>query len=212
MDAVRASFGTAFHAPTITDLYYPFFGNPDLRPEKSRSYEVGYTRTAGTVKVDLSLFENDIRDLIQYDFVANQAGNIGRARTRGVETGVSVPLSESLLARVSYTYLEATDLDTGLALVRRPTHRGSLDLVWNEGAWTAQGSAIFTGRRADIDSATFARVEDSSFVRIDLSTSYRWDGISPFLRVKNLADKHYAEADGYPAPRRRIEGGISTSF
>ncbi|HWC65292.1 MAG TPA: TonB-dependent receptor, partial [Thermoanaerobaculia bacterium] len=88
-DAIRASWGTAFRAPSIGELYYPFFGNPDLDPERSRSVELGFTHIAGRARLDVALFRNDIRDLIQYDPVRQTNGNVGRARTEGVEAEAS---------------------------------------------------------------------------------------------------------------------------
>src|SRR5262249_50391224 len=38
----RAAYGEAFRAPQIGELYLPFFGNPDLHAEHSRSTELGY--------------------------------------------------------------------------------------------------------------------------------------------------------------------------
>ena len=47
---LTASYGTAFKAPTFNDLYYPFCSNPDLKPETSRSANLGLSQrgNAGT--------------------------------------------------------------------------------------------------------------------------------------------------------------------
>lgn len=211
-DSLRASFGTAFRAPAIGELYYPFSGNADLQPEKSRSYDVGYTRRAGKTELDLSLFRNDIRDLIEYDFVTNVNANIGKARTEGIEASLQTPIVRDLLVRVAYTWLKATDQTTGLPLLRRPRNRGSLDLAWNHGRWSATATAIFTGRRADVDSATFARAQDPSNTRVDFTARYHQGAVAPFVRILNLTDRRYAEANGFPAPRRRIAAGLTVSF
>ena len=38
---VLLTYSEGFRAPTFNDLYYPQFGNPDLKPEYSKSYEIG---------------------------------------------------------------------------------------------------------------------------------------------------------------------------
>jgi vitamin B12 transporter len=211
--AIRASFGTAFRAPSIGELYYPFFGNPNLAPERSRSFEVGASHSAGKVQLDVALFRNDIRDLIQYDPVRQTNGNVGRARTEGGEASASAPIAGGVGARLTYTYLRAVDETTGQPLTRRPRHRGSLDLRRSEGLWTTSATLLYVGRRTDFQSVfPFGSVEDPSILRVDLHAEYRLGAVSPFLTVENAADRHYEEASGYPARRRRIWGGLIAAF
>jgi vitamin B12 transporter len=210
--ALRASYGAAFRAPSIGELFYPIGGNPDLSPERSRSYEIGLAQRAGGVELDVAVFRNDVRDLIQYDFASNLNENVGRARTEGVELSAGAPLAGNLRGRLSYTYLRAVDRETGLPLARRPRHRGSIDVAWSPSDLTASVRAVFVGRRADIDAATFRTIEDPSYLRLDAHVSYRLGPVAPFLRVDNLTDRRYAEADGFPAPRRRVAAGVSADF
>jgi vitamin B12 transporter len=213
-DSLRASFGTAFRAPSIGELYYPFYGNPDLSPERSRSYEVGYTRRSEPVELNVALFRNDVHGLIQPDGSTFLAVNVGRARTEGGEFSASAPIGSGLRGRISYTYLKAIDRTTGLGLLRRPRHRGSLDLAWTRPGWSADLAAVLVGRRPDIKAGTYPaeRIEDPSYLRLDFFASYRLGSFSPFLRLENLADRRYSEADGFPAPRRRIAGGVRADF
>ena len=54
----------AFRAPSFNELYYPFFGNPNVQPEKARSVEGGveYSGAIGLVRV--TVFETDYSNLI----------------------------------------------------------------------------------------------------------------------------------------------------
>ncbi len=211
--SVRASYGTAFRAPSIGELYYPFFGNPNLDPERSKSYEIGATRAAGRTRIDVAVFRNEIRDLIQYDPVRQTNGNVGRARTEGVEASAAGPIAGALRGRISYTFLRAVDETTGEPLVRRPRHRGALDLTWSGGPWLASASMIYVGRRPDFQSAfPFGPNEDPSYLRVDFHAEYRLGSFSPFLTVENAGDRRYEEASGYPARRRRVWGGLIAAF
>ena len=211
--AVRASYGTGFRAPSIGELYYPFFGNPGLLPERSKSFEVGFLHSAGAVSFDLAAFRNDIRDLIQYDVVRQTNNNIGRARTEGIEVSAAAPLFEDLRARLSYTYLHAVDEVTGDPLIRRPRHRASLDLLWTSGPWTASATLLYVGRRSDFQSTfPFGTVEDPSYLRTDFHAEYRFGSFSPFVTVQNATDRRYEEASGFPARTRRVLGGLIASF
>jgi vitamin B12 transporter len=210
--ALRAAFGTAFRAPSIGELFYPYSGNPDLKPEKSRSGELGWNLRRGAIEADIAVFRNDVRDLIQYDFATNSNGNVGRARTEGAEASFSAPIAPSLRARLSYTYLRARDEAADEPLLRRPRHRGSFGLSYSDGPWQASGTLLFVGRRADVDAATFARVEDPSFARVDAFVRYSFGSIAPFVRLTNVTDRRYAEASGFPAPRRRVMAGLEARF
>jgi vitamin B12 transporter len=213
LTALRASYGTAFRAPSIGELYYPFSGNPSLDPERSRNFELGASRRAGAFGLDLSLFRNELRDLIEYDFVTNTNANVGRARTDGFEVSAQDALGRDLHARATYTYLRAIDESTGLALVRRPKHHASVEASWSPSAFLVTARVLYVGRRPDVDAVTFARVEDPSTIRLDALLRYRISGgLSTFLRVENLADRKYAEVNGFPAPRRRIALGLEGSL
>ena len=73
--------------------------------------------------------------------------------------------------------------------------------------------AVFVGRRADVRAlATTERIEAPSYVRFDLYARYRIGAFAPYLRAQNLTDRGYAEVEGFPAPGRRIAGGLEVSF
>ncbi|HEX5854845.1 MAG TPA: TonB-dependent receptor, partial [Thermoanaerobaculia bacterium] len=117
---LRAAAGSAFRAPSTGELYFPFSGNPSLRPEKSRGWEAGVEKTlAKGFVAEATLFWNDVRDLIEFDAATLTNQNIGRVRTRGVEVALRTPVGARSFVRASYTYLDAKDLDAGTFLVRR---------------------------------------------------------------------------------------------
>lgn len=215
---LRAAAGTAFRAPSTGELYYPYSGNPALRPEKSNGYEVGVERTlAKGVVAEISGFWNDIRDLIEYDAAAtfmNQ--NIGRARTRGVEVALRTPVGARSIVRASYTYLDAKDLDANEFLVRRPRHRASATYATtfvSGGAFSLTG--MWVGARPDRDAADFTKlVEDASYLRVDTAVTLPplIFSLAPFVRVTNLLGRDYAEASGFPAPGRRFLAGLAAAF
>lgn len=210
---IRVSAGRAFRAPSVGELLYPFSGNPNLQPERSTSYEVGVERYLPNGRVEVSFFWNDLRDLIVYDFAANKNENVGRARTRGIETGWRHRLFDSLDLDVGYTYLDATDRSTNLALLRRPRHRAFLSASWRPiERLTVSPRATFSGSRADVDPLTFSRVRNPSFVRYDLFVRYELVRVAPYARLENLADRAYDEARGYPAPHRRYALGLELRY
>jgi len=215
---LRAAVGTAFRAPSTGELYYPYSGNPALRPEKSNGYEVGVEKSVGKGLVaEVSGFWNDIRDLIEYDATStfmNQ--NIGSARTRGVELALRTPVGARSTVRASYTYLDAKDLDANALLVRRPRHRASATYATtfvSGGAFSLTG--MWVGARPDRDAADFTKlVEDASYLRVDSAVTLPplVFSLAPFVRVTNLLGRQYVEASGFPAPGRRFLAGLASAF
>ena len=83
---LMATWGTAFHAPSFNDLYFPFgFGNPDLRPEQSRSIELGLDGAEQRLRWSLHVFQTNIEHLIAFDPVLFIPVNLDESRIRGAE-------------------------------------------------------------------------------------------------------------------------------
>ncbi len=206
---LRASAGTGFRAPSVGELYYPFSGNPNLQPERSVSYDVGVERQLGKVHAEVSLFWNDYRDLIVYDFALSENFNVGRARSRGIEVGGRGDIGAGVALDAGFTYLQATDLGTGLALIRRPRDSAFVGLVLHPlAALEIAPRAVFVGRRPDNDALTGRRTEDASYLRFDLAARYPLGTLVPYLRVQSLTDRAYAEVNGFPATGRRYSVGL----
>lgn len=205
----RISAGRAFRAPALGELFFPFTGNPDLEPERSTSLEAGFERYFSKGRLEASVFSTRIRDLILFDFATFRNENRGLARARGVELAVrGKPHPKAELA-AGYTWLDTEDRATGQPLLRRPRHR----VFASVGArpvspLTVTLTGLFNGRRQDIDALTFERIEAPSYVRYDLYVRYEAERLAPYLRIENVADRAYEEADGFPAPRRRFAAGV----
>ena len=80
---LSATASTGFNAPTFNDLYYPFGGNPALRPERLKSAELAQYAVAGQ-ELRATFFDNRYTDLFGFDANFDRI-NIGRARIKGLE-------------------------------------------------------------------------------------------------------------------------------
>ena len=164
---LRATYGEAFRAPSLADLYYPGFSNPDLQPEDSRSYELAVEGGSGGWRTMVALFENDLDNLIEFDFATFVPQNLGRARARGVEG--SLALRRGLFdGRLVATWLDAENLDTGGPLLRRPEESASLVVFVRPGNLTVGGVARYVGDRTD-----FGDVALAAYTTVDLSLALR---------------------------------------
>ncbi|HUK11692.1 MAG TPA: TonB-dependent receptor [Thermoanaerobaculaceae bacterium] len=215
-DGVRrawASYGRAFRAPSLGELYYPFSGNPSLRPERSRSFELGAAFPVPAARGALQVvgFSNRETDLIDFDLVAFRFANISRALQDGVEASWIAAVGTRGRVEAALTWLDARD-GSGAPLLRRPTWSGALALIAPLGGGV-EGSAslVWVGARTDADPLTFADVRQPGFATVNLAAKVPLASrFSARLRIENAADRSYEEVRGYPAPGRRVMVGLET--
>jgi vitamin B12 transporter len=211
---IHASIGTAFKAPSLEDRYGASFfsgftvfqGNPDLDPEKSRGWEVGIEQPllGERLRLGVTYFQNRIRDLIETTADFSTLENVGRARTDGFESFVSLRLGDRLFARVDHTYLSAENRDTGQDLLRRPSHTlsGRLEVRPTRRSNLGLG-VLYVGHRKDVDpdALTLERVSLGGYTVVDVDAGYEVnDHWKLFGRIDNLFDRDYRDPDGFQSP------------
>ncbi|HZV62122.1 MAG TPA: TonB-dependent receptor [Methylophilaceae bacterium] len=192
-----ASYGTAFKAPSFNDLYFPFFGNPQLKPEKSRNIEASLRYEDSNRNLSLTVYENKIRDLIAVDLVLFQPFNVNDALIRGMTLAGSQRWNSWLL-RGNIDVQSPRDENTDTLLVRRANRHASFNLSREWGNWRF-GSEMITSSMRYNDAQNTQRLP--GYAIFNLTTDYK---ISPDwklqARVNNLLDKDYALAyDGDPS-------------
>jgi vitamin B12 transporter len=152
---LMASYGTAFHAPTFNDLYYPpFYGiasaNPDLKPEKSRSAELGLAQQLNGWHWALNAYQTRIDQLITLD--SNYyPRNINQARIRGLEAQLGTTLDGWRMQ--GYLTLQQPlsqgGANQGHWLPRRPERTARLDLDRRLGAFGVGATVYAAGHSYD---------------------------------------------------------------
>ncbi len=207
----RAAFGRGFRAPSLGELYYPFFGNPNLSAESNRSYEAGFDKVIGRDGLfSLTYFNSRYRNLITFDPLTFISQNVGRVRSDGIEAGATQHVSANVYSSFSYTYLHRNeDEGTGLRLLRRPKHSGSITTGYRSSAIDTNIAILHTGEREDsLSIFPFSRTTNRAYTTIDANMQYRLSRLTPFVKIENLLDKRYEEVVGYVSPGRRVIVGL----
>lgn len=230
---LRASFGQGYRVPNLKERHYLFdhsslgyvvIGNPDLKPESSTSLQLGADfRIGRSLSLEANLFQNKIRDLIQTDLdsyaviggIAQYSyGNIARARTRGVETGLRWQALERLGLNTSYTFTQTRDLDAGRELTRRPRHILRAGADWN---FTPASTLSLRARYQSselVDSASNGR--SPAWATLDLSASHQLGGgVSVSGGVSNVFDRQrdFTDANDFgPLAGRYVYLGVRYAF
>jgi vitamin B12 transporter len=205
---VVAQASTAFRAPSFNDLHYPFFGNPNLAPEKAKSVELGLRYANAGARASLALFRTRTRDLIQYDFTTSQAGNVARARAEGVEFTAGATLGPWRIDG-NAAWLDARDEATEARLLRRAPWTVNLGLFHDQGRWRLGGEAGWVDKRVDVDLNTFARKDLPAYTLLRALLQFKATArLTLKLRVENLLDQTYTLVDGYRTAGRAAFAGI----
>ncbi len=204
---VHTSYGTGYRAPTLSDLYFPGFSNPNLDAEKSQSYDVGFETTTSYFKSDITFFYNNFDDLISFDVLTNAPENIQSAYATGIESKVSFKVSQYVEPTLSYTYLDSENRDSNSVLPRRARHQGGLSLrVLPVDNLVLRTDVIGIADRIDSDGKNM-----DDYILVNAVTEYSgFDYLTPYIRVQNLLDKDYQEIPGYGTYGASIIFGIQT--
>jgi len=204
----HGSLGTGFRAPALAENLFAF-GNPDLRPEKSKGWDVGVSKSFldGVVTLDATYFRNDIIDLIVFDFDTFALSNVGLVRTSGVELTGDLQLTPTTLLRGNYTHTDAINRLTDQQLFRRPRDKGGVELqqrLFNDRA-SIGIMALLVGPRLDTG---FQRLDRYGLV--NLTGRYQWtDQLELFARLDNVFNERYAEVRGYGVPGVNGYAGVN---
>ncbi|MEE3624935.1 TonB-dependent receptor [Nitrospirillum sp. BR 11752] len=215
---LKASVGSGFKAPSLSEMFqdYPafgFFGNPNLKPESSTGYDLGVEQdmAAGRVQVGATWYHIDFTDLITQNASFTSYANIGKAHSQGMEGFVAVRPLETVTVRLDYTYTQAYDDVLNQELLRRPRHKGSVDVRWQatdrlslDGEVVAVGSFIDGNRDFSIP-----RLKAPGYATVDLAANYDFsEMVTVYGRITNLLDKDYQSPTGFLRPGRGIFGGV----
>lgn len=202
----KGNFGTGIRAPDFTENFAAsssFAGNPDLKPEKSVSFDLGVERRffRDRLGIEVNYFKNRFKDVIRFvncsdlqpspprpclalqDPFAGTFVNIGESRVQGIEAAVNWQIGWGLALRGEYTYMdgeltrserpEHPVFGTHQPLIRRPKHAGAASAEYRGERLHVSVSGLFVGPRADSDFTGLGLTRSPGYARVDLAASYR---------------------------------------
>jgi vitamin B12 transporter len=233
---IRGSYGEGIKAPSFIENFgtgSPFvIGNPNLQPEQSRSFEIGFDQPVlkGLADLSITYFNQRFKDLIAFVGGSPSFENVQKAKAEGVELAARIRPGYGLTVVGTYTFLDTkvlendiggTELVVGAPLVRRPEHSGSLtiDQIWDR--LHATLTVTFVGDRQDLDFRTFPapRVTNPGYTTVDVAASYlllkdryRLRELTLFGKILNLFDEKYEQVFGFSSPGTTFLLGLKGSL
>ena len=231
---LRGSAGTGSKAPTFTERYgffedY-FVGNPDLKPESSKGWEIGFdTRWANDrYQLELAYFDQDLEDEID-GFVYDPDTGFFTARNKdsdstrkGVEAVFDMRLAKTFTLIATYTYTDAKEenpMGKKVVEVRRPKHMASLTTNYyfadNRGNFNLNINYVGSQQDDFFSPTSYVaeRVDIDAYTLVNLAGSWKLTkSLDLTARVTNLFDKEYEEVLGFVRPGRAVYAGLRGRF
>lgn len=222
----KASYGTAFRAPSLFDRFgvdsFGYIGNPNLKPESAQGWEAGFTTTlpafgqADFVSFGATYFNEQIQNLIVAVFTPiDTAVNVGSAHIQGVETELNLHPATWLLLQAAYTFTDAQNADTGQRLLRRPQNTASFNAAITPlPHLTIAPELLITGAFQDFlvddgGNATGNIVSSPHGVIANITVTY---DVNPRVQLyangRNIFGSRFEPVNGYQTPGPSFLGGV----
>ncbi|MEM6909018.1 MAG: TonB-dependent receptor [Pseudomonadota bacterium] len=221
---LRASYGEGFKAPSLFQLFSDF-GNPDLTPEESDSWDIGVTHSFldGRAQIGVTYFERDGRDEIIFVGCTNNPlpacndpanprpfgtyDSIARTSADGWEFGVALKPVDGFDVALNYSIIDAFDDVTGNRLPRRAEETASLVLDYRmENGFGIGATVLVVGD--SFDNTTNTRPVDG-YALADVRVSYGiTENLELFGRIENVTDEEYETVLNFNQPGRTVFGGV----
>ncbi|AJQ94484.1 TonB-dependent receptor domain-containing protein [Gynuella sunshinyii] len=190
------SYGTAFRAPTVNELYWPnsdpyYHGNPDLKPEKSRNYELTLKGQTELIDWSYTIFRTEITDMIETAYNSDTGislpENIDKAEISGMETVLGAYLY-GFDVNLTSTALQAIDTKTDKHVNGTADITENLSISRSFADVTVKSDFLYdSGRYVDNDNSTL-----DSYLIVGLELNYHpKESINIGFRVNNVTDKEY---------------------
>lgn len=149
---IKANYGDGFKAPSVSQLYYDLAmqmgpgnwvhltGNPNLKPEKSKSWDLGVEAEFGKGYGSLTYFDNDVDNLIasipkgkdSKGYNLYRYENVNKARIKGLENTLGYRFNDTLEFKVTSTLLDAKDTSAGKDLTQRARLSQIYQLIYDD--------------------------------------------------------------------------------
>ncbi|MDD5242072.1 MAG: TonB-dependent receptor [Sulfuricella sp.] len=202
--------------PSLSDRYNTAFGkyveNPNLQPEESVNYEIGYQGTLWkNTKAEAAIFRSDVTDKIQTWYpnpnLSCTAGtnvcqirNVGEVRYDGIELGLRSQLTTQLELGGNYTYLDPKNVSNPTTKVTDvPKRKLAVHALYHPNDATDLVAFV------ENNSTRWASdtVELGGYTTLNLKAAYRpMKAVTLEAGVNNATDQNYALANGFPQPGR----------
>jgi vitamin B12 transporter len=219
---VFANLSTAFRAPSLDELFAPFYGNRSLETEKSLSWDAGfgYTSANKVFSTRVAVFARRVKDVIVYKLVnpltfEGRYFNANEQQEEGLEAELRYQPFKKLHITANYTNVQGRSKDgtkTEENLFRRPRNVLNAQLQYEPSQrWLLSTAVKAMGKRSDIGFPD--PISLGAYYTADLYVAYRCSGnLQLYADVRNITDQVYFDINGYNNRRINVMLGVQLRF
>lgn len=203
----KTSYGKGFRAPTISLLYMDMrrkmgsktvtvLGNPNLQPEETTSFEFSLEAERDNNWAKISYFNNDVTNLISTERLATTSTetksryiNINKAQINGIETEIGRKLNKNFSVKLTNTYLDATDKNTGARLTDRAKNISSLQLEYADNTAKPLSITLWQEWLNDYNyiPSGATKAQDFNYSSLNLAVHKTWNkSFSSYVGIDNI--------------------------
>lgn len=223
---IRGAYGTGIKNPTNFELFgfnpTRFIGNPALKPESSRGWDIGLEQIFLNERARLAVtyfkarLADEIFTAFLPGFVSTPQNRTSISPRQGIELSLDARLAPPLSLNGSFSWIDAEE--AGERELRRPRVTAALGLTYRfiDERVSATLAMRYTGTQDDSEFVsttpqTRARLDD--FLLVNLSASFDLTPrVTLFGRIENLLDQSYEEIFSYRSPGRSAYAGTRLRF
>jgi len=203
--SLLANFGNAFKAPSFNDLFFPNFGNPNLKPEESTSFETGLAGDHDWMQWEIRAYHTNIDNLITptmdpitFNFSAE---NVGKAQIDGIEAEIGTQLM-GWNSKLNMNLISPKNRESNLRLPRRAEKTLSYDLSRSFGQFDLGAHVLAQADRFD---DTQNQIKVAGYVTVDLRSAYHLSkNWTLSAKLNNLLDKNYQTVNTFNTAGRNF--------
>lgn len=206
----HTSYATGFRSPSLYELYGPY-GNADLDPETSSSFDIGFEQTAAdsTLTFGSTWFRNRTEDAIDWSFTTFAYGQISGIKTSGLESFINWQPNKDFSMKLTHTYTHTNNMENESSLIYVPRHKASLvaDYRCPSEKAVLQVAALYNGS-TETDAED---IEDGLLINTSLTCKVN-DSVEIYGRIENLLNENYDLIRTYNTRERTFFFGTKLSF
>ncbi|WP_373475413.1 TonB-dependent receptor plug domain-containing protein [Sphingorhabdus sp.] len=213
---LRATYGEGFRAPTLTEGQPPF-GNPNLKPETARNFDLGLEHQFLDNKAQIyaTYFNRKSSDLIAFSFTTFQSENIEQVDTDGIEMGFALQPTDEMNIQANYTLTNAINRSAGAnfgnRLALRPQHYGSLTIDWRTPWRLKLGASVLIAGDSFDNASNSVRLDGYALAHLRAAYPVN-EQLELYGRVENLFDTQYVQVAGFNTYGRNAHFGVRAKF
>lgn len=197
----KANYGRGYKAPTLSELYMEMhrsmgndvnvYGNPDLQPEETLSYDFGVEMDNGTTFGKLTYFNNKVTNLINTQQITKDSDdykyvNINKAQINGIEAELGRRFGDRWTFKVNHNWLDAMDKIENTRLNNRARNMTTFQLIYDDHKPTGISAVLWDQFASDY------RYNDVNYTynTVNFSINKKWStDFSTYAGVDNIFDK-----------------------